>query len=388
MRPAPLRSLALGVLLVALLGSVAAAKPKVAILGLEVVGNLDPDQTRLAKQLTIGLRDRASAGTGPFVLAPNSNKELVDEKLMNNCGSEALACMTPIAIALQADFLMFGKIEKVDRGFHLTIKLIRVANKMPMPTFSEIIPITEIRTDPKGVAKRAYARVTASDEGTVTIRVTNVDRATVYIDDEPKGTTSSGVLALSVPIGKRKVAVVATEKGWRRFEETLDINAGDSRNIPVELARVKKGEREPELHPPGSELSHTIEGAASDTGNNTWKNRAIGGVILTAIATGVFGASWGLVSRNHKAGFLDYDCMANDTSFECRHGQALTITAWSSGIAAIGLAGFSVFSFYKAANASRERPTIGGRSTRPRRELTVTPVVSPTGGGAALRFDW
>src|SRR6186713_2084649 len=140
MRARSMGSLGLGLLLLAMLSSVASAKPKIAILGLEVIGSLDPDQVKLAKQLTNGLRERASAGTGPFELAPNSDKELVDEKLMNNCGTEALICMAPIGLAMKADYLMWGKIEKVDKGFHVTIKLIRVATKLPLPTFTEIVP--------------------------------------------------------------------------------------------------------------------------------------------------------------------------------------------------------------------------------------------------------
>jgi hypothetical protein len=107
--------------LLVLLCSVAAAKPKIAILGLEVIGSLDPEQVKLARQLTNGLRERASAGTGPFELAPSSDKELVDEKLMNNCDTEALACMAPIGLALRTEYLMYGKIEKVDKGYHVTI---------------------------------------------------------------------------------------------------------------------------------------------------------------------------------------------------------------------------------------------------------------------------
>src|SRR5688572_2252278 len=166
-----MRSVVLALALLAMLGTGAHAKPKIAILGLEVVGNLDPDQVKLAKLLTGALRDRASAGTGPYDLAPNSDKELVDEKLMNNCGTEALTCMSPIGLSMRADYLMYGKIEKVDRGYHVTLKLIRVATKMPLPTFSEIVPATDVRNDPKGLAKRAYSMMTASDEGTVTIRV-------------------------------------------------------------------------------------------------------------------------------------------------------------------------------------------------------------------------
>jgi hypothetical protein len=170
---------------------------------------------KVAKHLTNALRERASAGTGPFELAPNSDKELVDEKLMNNCGNEALVCMAPIGRAMKADYLMWGKIEKVDKGFHVTIELIRVATKTPQPTFSEIVPVAQIKNDPKGLAKRAYAKMTATDEGTVTVRIANADRAVVYVDDQPVGTTSSGVLTFNLPEGKHRLAVAANEKGWQ-----------------------------------------------------------------------------------------------------------------------------------------------------------------------------
>ena len=403
-----LRSVVLGVVLLAALGSAAAAKPKVAILGLEVVGDLDPEQTNIAKQLTIGLRDRAGTGSSPYELAPNSDKELVDEKLMNNCGTEALSCMSPIGLNLQADYLMYGKIEKVGKGYHLTIKLLRVANKLPMPTFSEIIPLVEIRGDPKSVAKRAYARLTASDEGTVTIRVSNVERATVYVDDEPMGTTSSGVLTISVPEGRRRIAVVATEKGWKRHEQTLSINPGDSRNIPVELVRVTKRspprpDRDVVIKPPGSELSHTTEGAVSDTGGGGrtgW--RALFALSLAGGLAGGVGWYYGFTeiqAAENKLCTRGPACtpeqIANITDDVRRENnergkQGRIITGVGIGLVSLGAVA-GVFTFYKGFVASGEKKPVGamsGRSTRPRRTLTVTPVVSASGGGATLRFDW
>jgi hypothetical protein len=419
-----MRSVVLGLALVAIMGTGAYAKPKIAILGLEVVGNLDPDQVKLAKQLTNALRERASAGTGPYDLAPNSDKELVDEKLMNNCGTEALTCMSPIGLSMRADFLMYGKMEKVDKGFHVTIKLIRVATKMPLPTFSEIVPATDVKNDPKGLAKRAYSMMTATDEGTVTIRVARVDRATVYINDQPMGTTSSGVLTISVPEGTHRLAVVATEKGWKRHEEELQINAGDQRNIPVDLVRVQKGEDPPpkppkveEIKPPGGELTHMTEGAESEGGSRAgWRV-----MFAVSLATGLGGGgAWfygyreiGKADRKH-IGICNTDFPIeggrSHTLDECKpklanvlatderlidaneQGQRGKIFTWiGAGGVAVG-AVFSMFTLYKGFIAKPEKRVVGGgaigRSTRPRRTLTVTPVWSPAGGGATLRFDW
>jgi hypothetical protein len=398
-------SLGLGLLLLAMLSSVASAKPKVAILGLEVIGSLDPEQVKLAKQLTSGLRERASAGTGPYELAPNSDKELVDEKLMNNCGTEALVCMSPIGLNMHADFLMFGNIEKVDKGYHVTIKLIRVATKMPLPTFSEIIPVTDIKNDPKGVAKRAYSKMTATDEGTVTVRVANVERATIYVDDQPKGITSSGMLTISLPEGKHRIAVVATEKGWKRHEEELALNAGDQRNIPVELVRAgsqggKTVNPDDRKSPPSgdaalsAEMKHETTGVVSGGGGGgAWTGVAIGGTVLTVAATVVFAVSWyklyelGKVPTDKRINPFAYSCTPEDLKGKCKNGELYQALAWGSGIGAAVMASITFYAFYKGSN-QKERPLAGGRSTKAGRALTVTPVLSASGGGATLRFNW
>ena len=57
-------------------------------------------------------------------------------------------------------------------------------------------------------------------------------------------------------------------------------------------------------------------------------------------------------------------------------------------IAAItGAAGVGTLYFaYRSESKAAEKQTSIGRRTR--RQLTVTPVVSPSGGGATVRFDW
>ena len=69
---------------------VALAKPQVAILGLEVVdeGGLDAKIVKLATSLTAALRKRASLGAGPYKLAPNGNKDLLEMKLLGGCDDE------------------------------------------------------------------------------------------------------------------------------------------------------------------------------------------------------------------------------------------------------------------------------------------------------------
>lgn len=339
-------SLGLGLIVLAALGSTASArpaKPTVAILGLEVLGSVGPDQAKLARQLTVGLRVRASLGSGPFELAPNSERELVDEKLMNNCRSEALTCMASIGIALRADYLMWGNIEKVDKGYHVTLKTIRVPSKRPLPTFSSIVSVAEIRNDPEGLAKRAYAIMTAADEG---------DRR------NPPGEL--------VPSGEGTGAARPTEPGPGAG------GGGASAKHAHEVMGVKSG-----------------GGGDGSGAGRRWTRVAIGTSILAGVAVGGFAASWGMLSTLEEGdgGSFSYQCFATDDAWACRHGRLLRGATLVTAIGAGVLAGFSAFAFYKGASA-KERTIASGRSTRSRRQLTVTPVMSTSGGGAALRFDW
>src|SRR5262245_63661808 len=107
---------ALSVLVALMVTSTAAAaqaKPKIAILGLEVIddGSMTANTTLRAKQVTDRIREQAQRRSGRFQLAPNSNKNLLEMKLLSNCSDEAHSCMAEIGRELQADKLVYGKIE-------------------------------------------------------------------------------------------------------------------------------------------------------------------------------------------------------------------------------------------------------------------------------------
>jgi len=86
---------------------------KIAILGLEVVGAIDVESVRVARELTVALRSRAA--NGPYAIAPNSDQEMVDQKVMHNCPDNRKECMIKIARALNAEYLLYGQIERKPR---------------------------------------------------------------------------------------------------------------------------------------------------------------------------------------------------------------------------------------------------------------------------------
>src|SRR4051812_12684655 len=91
----------LSLLLVISAGSAAVAKPNMVVLGLEVIdGSGTPTQadTLMAQELTAGLRSKPKSGTGTYQAPQNSDKELIDEKLLKNCDDEKPACMAAIGV--------------------------------------------------------------------------------------------------------------------------------------------------------------------------------------------------------------------------------------------------------------------------------------------------
>lgn len=120
-------------LVLALAGTAVAEKAKLAVLGLEVAGSIDTDSTSHGRWLTERFRTRI--GISPkFVLAPNSSKDLLEEKVAAGCDNEAPDCMAKIGGKLKATFLMFGKIEKRPKdgkdGYQLSMKLLDVEKKV------------------------------------------------------------------------------------------------------------------------------------------------------------------------------------------------------------------------------------------------------------------
>ncbi len=91
---------------------VAQAKPTIAVLGLEVIdnGNVDKETTRAAQRLAQELRVQAKRPNGKFAFAPNSEKDLLELKLLSGCSDEGRSCMAEIGVELGADRLLYGKL--------------------------------------------------------------------------------------------------------------------------------------------------------------------------------------------------------------------------------------------------------------------------------------
>jgi hypothetical protein len=403
-----------------------AGKPPIAILGLEVYdngGGIDPETTRTAKELTAALRDRAKAGTGPFTPV-QGEKELIDEKLLNNCDSEAPTCMASIGSGLGAEVLMYGKIEKATQSgqgvYKVSIKLLSVPRKQLTASTVETLPMA----DANGVKVQTYARTWysklagAGSGGTLVVRA-NIDRGTVLIDEDMKGTLASGTLTLTgVAEGKHTLAVEATRE-YQRYETQVTVRSGETttQNVTMVAMPRKLADMQPKD-------TLTREGTVTQPSSrtNVWKPVFYGTTVATAGGVSVSlyelfkGRSNGNISGTSNfvqmVGTQDVSGKRSINSDQCGSQQVNDFASSHPGDPDVrrfndacnnfkyqkigwvvsGVLGAAVIgSFYMAYirdGGSSEAGKTAASGHRKRRELVVTPVVTRDGGGATLRFDW
>ena len=416
--------LSLVALLLAVLGSVAWAKPKVAILGLEALnsGVVDPKDAANAAKLTEELRAIPRGGVGKYDFAPNSNRELQDEKLMGNCDTEKPACMAPIGSGVGADYLIFGSIvkssEKGKDGYKATLKILNVKTKV-LDDHESFVPLTSLNggSGAKEWAQKEYAKLTgdkapaaaappppdrSSEGGPGKLLVKgNVKSGDVFIGTAKKGRLEGGTLTLTLPAGSHTVAIEAS--GHKRYEETVTVTAGQTKTVDAVLEEtldtppittVEKKSNKLPLKIAGyglagvglaaatyvliSTVSGPIPAYEGLTGrplDNTGMERlATSGDCDSALGKELRDGTNAMMPNNQK---FDDACVASKKRF----------VAGAIGIASgVLAAGVLFFAYRSDGHSSSEKQSSIGR--RNRRQLTVTPVISPSGGGASVRFDW
>lgn len=369
-----------------------AGKPTIAILGLEVVdpqGQVDTMTTQVAKELTDGLRVRANIGASPYQIAAGSDKELLDEKLIKNCDSEAVGCMSQIGKDLGADYLLYGRIEKKGDGYDVLLNLLNVGKKKAEKN-KVGLRITFAERDGKqlpDVAKKAYNDMTGVlDAGTLVV-TTNVTDGTVYLNDENKGTLVAGSLTID-GLSEGRYRLTVESNGKRSAEQVITIRSGESTPSQVTMAGI------------GSvDTNHQIGGTVSESHSNVWKPLFWGSLVVGAAGGGFAVYSYtratdyakqvptnSPVTGSGDCGMSDMRKIDEFTS-ACKWHKYELISGVSAGV----VGAFAAFSFYMAylrSDNTEQQPVSGTALNKKRRSFTVTPVVSVDGGGATFQLDW
>lgn len=388
-----LSSLCLAVLLC--LGGSAWAKPKIAILGLEAApgpsGTVDPETTQVARELTKELRLRAQAGGSPYSVAPNSSKELVDEKLLMSCDNEAVSCMTVIGAGLAADVLLYGRVERKGEVYRASLKLLDIKGKT-VEAGSDDMPVGGSVT---GLSKRLYNKLIgegASPVGTLTVKARSqtggaITSGKVMIDEEPKGSLASGRLTLTgLAEGRHTLAIEAG--GYQRFQETVTVRAGEQASLDAVL--LEKDKVVPPSPSPPSSSSKLL-----------WKVSLAAGVVLVAGGGGYAyysNSNVGPQVKHINGAVGEGDCGKDDATVMGTN-PAIDLHAFHRSctwhyrtyggfaVGAVGVVG-AVASLIMLTRDTgpAEKPQTGARSRKP--SVAIVPTFTLDGGGASLSVTW
>jgi hypothetical protein len=424
------------VLTLLLFGTVAQAGPqqKVSVLGIEAVagadGQINPADTNFAKELTKELRSRVNNSKN-YTLSKDT-RELVDEKLMGSCGSEQPQCMGPIGTAVGADVLLFGKVANTKGGgYAVTLTLVDAKKRAKINSDSGTVSASEVKNPGLGNWVREHYRKLTNEnvDGTLVIIAAGAGDGRVFIGTDTKEKLRSGRAEITLPEGRYKVGVEAD--GFKLWEsETITIAAGERQELRPDLVKAKPLDtkvpdpNENKDTTTGTQDLISREGTVTTTKRNKlpWKIAAGVGLGGAAVFGGLWAYQWFGPIKTYKNNNTASDYILQDDpevikqparagedvsvgAGDCDKGHfrddtkqrdfrkacdAYDRTQWlvptTIGLAVIG-AGALVY-LMVSKDGTEERPAGAGRQQRRKKNFIVTPVVSPDGTGATLRFDW
>ena len=412
-------------------GAEAQKKQKIAILGLEVIdagAGIDASTTDLANKITEALRDRPGKMAAPYQIAPNSNKDLLEMKLLSNCSSEAESCMADIGKELGADLLLYGKIQKLSDGYQVTLTRLDVGAK------SKQALTAKLGKDDAGKSElitkwctKHYIRIMGlPEEGTLVLNA-NVDSGTVFVDRESKGSLVDGKARIKgIKAGKREVAIEAA--GHKRFTKEVEIEIGETMRMSATL------EVGAMVRPDGPEGPTEGGGSSPSRPGGIWRISTWGLVGVTA-ATGTLAFLQGqklndsqdtanetfanLTSTDSGGlAFMGFDAgtsagtscaqteslLQDTTGFEpaqttalealddaCKDGDSAASNAnLLIGVTVVaGLAAVASFYLGYIASPSASSGERASRSKKPdETTVQIAPVVTPTYTGGAVRIEF
>lgn len=213
------------------------AKPAIAVLRIDVVltgGKTDAAATVVANKLTSAIR-QATSERSPYQLAPNSNKDLLELKLLYNCSNEAPRCMAKIGQSLKATRLLWGKLAHKGDHYLVTVNLLNVPGRAMVRSTTERIPMDQ--ANPAGLrrwGRTLYNRLTGQkDHGKLHI-VANASSGVVLIDGNPATNLKDGQADIAgLSEGSHQLEIKAD--GFKPYSETIVVEGGKKTTVNANL---------------------------------------------------------------------------------------------------------------------------------------------------------
>ena len=286
---------------VALLGAPGAvwaqSDKQIAVLGLEITsaGSDDNKTTAVATGMTQALRTEVREAPG-YVVAKDSEQDLVEAKLLSGCEDEAPVCMANIGTEFGADMLLYGRLSKASSGYQVETIYFDVAQRKIVKTATTKVSPADakgkkfkphakslfakltgqavavpVKPDPPPIAPRSKLAIKVA-----TPRLTGM-KGSVFIDGVVAGSLTDGALALTtIPPGTHVVRLALP--GYEPMEKTVVLRDRVATELTFDL--VKPPDKRPLVAGPVVETKH----AGSDTDRTVfWTAGAV-----TAVAGGLW----------------------------------------------------------------------------------------------------
>ncbi|MBP8810118.1 MAG: hypothetical protein KBG48_34930 [Kofleriaceae bacterium] len=385
------------------------AKPSIAVLGLEVIEESDtpdPKAAAYAEALTDALRQRARLSSGPFTLAPGSDKSLVEMKLLSGC-DEGNACMADIGTELTADRLVYGHVQKAGGNYQVTLKLLNVENKSIERTTSDLAPIADSGNAAiTALGKKLYAKITGvTNQGTLIVRA-NVLQGEVLLDGERRATLSGGTARLEgLAAGDYKLVVEAD--CYLAYEGKVSVEGGKDKSVEAELeknALATGGDCKTGGKGNGgrrSDRDRIVAGGASDDARPGGGARAMFWVsaAATVAGAGLWGYGYMQISsandelaglKGSSAAGVDVCkvAMSQADKDACTKGDRGSLMTYIGVPLTAAGAAAAMYFYYKGYVASKrtERPLNASRTRS--RQILVAPTVTATTVGGVMQLEF
>jgi hypothetical protein len=377
-----------------MVSSVAFAKPKVLVLGLEPQATVaDMPATRgAAGDLTAAIRTEASGALSPYVLL-GQTPALSEAKTLADCDDEKPACMAGIGKDAGADLVLYGHVKKTASGFDLDLALVEVSKKSVSKTATRSIADA---SRAQGVGPVLFASV-AGLPTTGSLHVSsNVPGATVTANGVALGPVSQETFSLE--IGDVDLTVKAD--GYEPFQTVATIAAGGTARVDATLKKsmvVTPPTSEP-VRPPVAPIKPRVDEGDSSSGHGARVAFVATSVVTLAAVAGlvVFGlqeksaetaeqndiAAWGNGYQSNGVQFPNDMCAeARNDNFsrlvkDCDAANTDALIANVSLGVGIAAAAASVYFGYEGfVHAKRTE------------KVSVVPLFGPTvGASATVRF--
>ena len=224
-------------------------------------------------------------------------------------------------------------------------------------------------------------RVEVSDLGSVVVTVT-ADRATVFIDDELRGTTTIGTsLTISLPEGTYRLAVEA--EGYARFERAVTVRSGEKADVEAPLApKPRAVAAEAPLVPSEAMMSPRVPSKRV-----AWRNAFLvsSAVLVAGVATTIYSiraiedAEKHLCTGGYNCG--PFGVSPADRDKYNRQGErAETLSYISMPVTLLAVIAVGITGINWKLHDSKEKDR--------KRHMAVAPILGPDTAGATFHVRW